>query len=152
DVVSFAAKIQRLYAHAVTRQDQTPARLAPQRQTEHAAQPPEALGVPLEKGVQYHLRVTVGEKAMTQRLQSGAELGMIVNLAVINQNHVAILAAHGLLARHEVDDHKPHCTQRNVRGFVNALLVRPAMNQRSGGPAYEARLNRAVFVGESDNS
>jgi hypothetical protein len=38
-----------------------------------------------------------------------------------------------------------------VRGFVNALLIGSAMNQRGSGPVNEVRMNAAVSVGESDN-
>jgi hypothetical protein len=89
---------------------------------------------------------------MSESLEFGAQLGMVVHLAVVNQNGIAILAVHGLLAGYEVDDREPYSTQRHVRGFVNALLVGPAMDQRRGGAADQIGLNRAVFMCESDNT
>ncbi len=89
---------------------------------------------------------------MSERLQFGAQFGVVVDFAVVYQHGVAILAAHGLLARDQVDDGEPDRAQRNVSGLENTLLVGAAMNQRRGGALDQAGLNRTVFMSESDDA
>ena len=59
--------------------------------------------------------------------------GEVVDFTIENQDGVAVIAAHGLLARNEVDDLQPHGTERHVGRFEYALLVRAAVEQRGGG-------------------
>ena len=61
--------VQRLDPHAVARQHQPLPRFRPQRHREHAAQPREALRVPLQERVQHRFGVAVGAEPVAQRFE-----------------------------------------------------------------------------------
>src|SRR6202040_2657637 len=58
-----------------------------------------------------------------------AQFAVVVDLAVEDQDGVAVVADHGLIAALQIDDLEAHRAQGNDWRFVDALLVRPAMNQ-----------------------
>lgn len=70
---------------------------------------------------------------MPERLELPAQLGMIVDFAVEDQDGVAVVAAHRLVAVAQVNDLQAHGTKRDVLGLMSSLLVRAAMDQRRGG-------------------
>ena len=71
---------------------------------------------------------------------------MIVNLAVEDQDGVAIVADHGLIAALQIDDLEAHRAQGNDFRFVGTLLVRTAMNQRVGSRANTCGVEYAAAV------
>ncbi len=103
-------------------------RLAPQRHREHPAQPREAVRVPLEERVQNRFGVAVGAEAMSALFQFAAQFQVIVDLAVEDDDGVAILGQDGLIAALHVDDLQPRRAQRDSLGLKDALLVRAAMD------------------------
>src|SRR5271156_3702582 len=58
------------------------------------------------------------------------QLDVIVNFPVENQDGIAIVADHRLIAARQIDNLQPHRPQRNMRRFPHTLLIRPAMRQR----------------------
>src|SRR3981081_900940 len=123
-------KIQGLDSETVPRENQPPCILRPNRQREHATQAREAILVPAEKGAQDYFGVAAGFEFLSVRFQFRAQFAMVVDLAVEDQYGVSVLAAHGLVARLQIDDLKAHGPHRNALRFVGALLVRTSMNQR----------------------
>ena len=72
----------------------------PDREREHAAEAVEAVDPPLLERVDDHLGVgVVGAEAMAGRLELGAELGVVVDLAVEDEPHRAVLVRHRLHRR-----------------------------------------------------
>ncbi len=72
-------------------------------------------------------------KAVTQHGQFFAKLGVVVDLAVENDDGVAIVAAHRLLAAAQIDDLQPDSAKRNRGRFPNALLIGSAMGDGTSG-------------------
>ena len=64
---------------------------------------------------------------------------MIVNFAVEYQDDVAVFANNRLISAGEIDNPQPHSAQRNIRRFVDALLVRAAVNKRTDGVSNTTR-------------
>ena len=48
---------------------------------------------------------------------------MVVDLAVENDNRIAILRAHGLIAAAQVNNLEPHRAHGNIGAFMRALLI-----------------------------
>ena len=76
----------------------------PQRHREHAAQPRETLGVPLEERIQNRFGIAAGAEAISALLQFPAQLQVIVDLAVKDDDGVAIFGYDGLISTLNVDD------------------------------------------------
>jgi hypothetical protein len=66
---------------------------------------------------------------MTARLEIGACVGVVVNLAVERHPDAAVLVRHRLLARGQVDDAQPAMGEGGRRVAVKAGLVRSAMRE-----------------------
>ena len=91
--------IQRLLAEPVARQDQPARAPVPQCQREHAAHPvedPRAPGVP---PIGDDLGVAAAAEDIAERFEIAADLGEIVDLAVIGQPDRAVLAGDRLVRR-----------------------------------------------------
>ena len=129
DVVAAAVVVERLDAHAVARQHQALARLGPEGHGEHSAQPRETGRVPLQERVQHRLGVAVANGSDGRRPSSSApQFPMVVDLAVEDDDRVAIVADDRLIAAVEVDDLEAHGAQRRLAAFEDALLVGTAMD------------------------
>jgi len=68
---------------------------------------------------------------MPRLCQFLAQVSVVIELAIENYDRVAVIGGHRLVATFEIDDAQPDGSQRHFRGFPDALLVWPAMNQRS---------------------
>ena len=64
---------------------------------------------------------------MPERFEFLANLGVVVDFAIEDDDGVAVFGAHGLIAAGEIDDLEPHRAHRDIRGFMRALLIRAAM-------------------------
>ena len=60
-----------------------------------------------------------------------AQLGVIVDFAVEDDDRFAIFSAKGLIAAREIDDLQAHRAERDHARFVRARLVRSAMRHRA---------------------
>ena len=74
------------------------------------------------------LGVRAGGEAVAPALQVGAQLLKIVDLAVEDDGHRAVLVADGLRPSLEVDDAKPARDQPHARLNEVPRLVRPAVD------------------------
>jgi hypothetical protein len=68
---------------------------------------------------------------VTRLLQLPAQLHVVVKLAIEDEDGVAVIAGHGLIALLQVDDFKTNGSQRHIARFPHALLIGAAVNQRS---------------------
>src|SRR5713101_843863 len=122
--------IQGLDAHAVARQDEPLLSRRPQRYGKHAVESLEAASAPSQEGLQHYFCVTAGSEDVAGVFQFVSQFTVIVDLAVENDDRLAVFAEQRLLAGLQIDDLQAHRSQGNVRGFVCALLVRTPMNER----------------------
>ena len=125
---------------------------APQRHREHPAQPREAIGVPFEERVQNRFGVAVRAEAMAALFQFPAQFQMIVDLAVEDDDGVAVLGKDGLIAALNVDDLQARRAQRDGLGFKDALLVRTAMDERRNRILDAAGRRGATSVRKAGNA
>src|SRR5260370_31241364 len=123
-----AADVQGFDAHSVTREHQPLPGMTPNRNCKHAAQTSKAFNIPLEKSPQHKLGIAIRAEMIPGLLQLLSKLAMVVDLAVENDNGVAVRAFKGLVPRYEVDDSQPNCAKRNVLGFVGSLLIGAPVN------------------------
>ena len=123
---------QRLDAAAVPRQKQRTCVLLPDSKRKNAVAPGHAVCAPLGKSVEQYLGVGVPVEAVPAGGQCGAQLGRVVELAVINQ-HVGFtlpVQLHGLQAVFEIHNRQPRVDERRRAADVHTALVRPAPRQR----------------------
>src|SRR5205823_8156797 len=76
------------------------------------------------------LRVAPRPEAVSARLERGAELRAVVDLAVAHGDDVARLVAKRLGAAGDVDDGEPPAAEGCVAGDRGPVAVRPAVGQR----------------------
>ncbi len=82
---------------------------------------------------------------MAERFQLFADLGVIVNFAVEDNDGIAVFGAHRLIAAGEINDLQPHRAHRSIGRFMHAVLIRAAMIEALHR-AVSIR-TRAVFAG-----
>src|SRR5690348_4441492 len=102
---------ERLDADAITCQHETFSRVRPKAQREHSTKPPETIRVPLAKRMQHHFGVAARSKSTPAGDELRAKLGVIVDLAVKDENQVAVLTDHRLIAVEQIDDLQAHRSQ-----------------------------------------
>ena len=125
-----ASPVQRLDPEAVPREHEAALARVPDRHREHATQPFRELNSVLLVEVNEHLGVrVVRAHAVTLALELGAQLRVVVDLAVLDDPDRLVLVRDRLIAALEVDDRQP--TRRERGGSVRdeAGGVRPAMNE-----------------------
>ncbi len=113
--------IQRLDAEGVTRQPQTALARIPERKREHAAQALHET-LPFKRiQVQKRLGIAVAVIARAARFAPGAQLRMIVDFAVENNQQLPIFRRHGLgRAFTQINDREPTMGEADA-----ALRIRP---------------------------
>jgi hypothetical protein len=105
--------------------------LRPESRGEHPAEAPEGIDIPFEKCVEGGFGVAPGMEPVTGLFQFLAQFRVVIQFSVEDQDGIALVGRHGLIAVLKVDDAEPHGSQRHFGGFPDTLLVRSAMNQRS---------------------
>jgi len=83
--------------------------------------------------MEHDLRVTGRDKSAAPGAKGTAQFLVIIDFTVEHQDHIAVFAAEGLVPAGEINDPEAHCAQGNIRRLVDALLVRPAVDQRPDG-------------------
>ena len=86
-------------------------------------------GVPLEERIQNRFGIAAGAEAIPALFQFAAQFQVIVDLAVEDDDGVAILGNDGLISARNVDNLQARRAQRDGFGLKDALLVRTAMNE-----------------------
>jgi len=120
--------IKRLDAHAIARKNKPALRLNPQTDGKHSPESLEARIAPMQKGIENYFGVTARVKAIACSLKLGAQLLMIEDLAVKNENHISIRALQRLVASAQVQDPQARCPERNLFRFELSLVVWTAVN------------------------
>src|SRR5574340_1120750 len=98
-----------------------------QRKGKHAAKAPHAVLAPGLPTVDDDFGVTAGMEDVAERLKFWHEFLIVVDLAVKDDRHRAVLVEQRLLAGGDVDDGKPPMGERDARPEVVAALIRPAV-------------------------
>ncbi len=139
--------VQRLDADAVAREKQRLRSGIPDRQAEHAAQPRDGVAPPLLVCVDDRFRVGGRVEPVPVRLELGAQLVVVVDLAVEHDPDGAILVVNRLMPGREVDDAQAAHPKRHLLVHPHALIVRSAVADDVAHPVDE----RAAGVqGERD--
>ena len=124
------AVIERLDAVAVAGEHEAPPLRVPERNREHAAQAPRELGAVLLVEMQVHLRVAVGAKHVALSLELAAQLGVVVDLPVLDDGARPVLVRDRLVAAGEVDDREAPRGETDGAVDVLAAAVRAAMDEQ----------------------
>ena len=97
------------------------------------------------------LGVAARMEAVTERLQLGYELLVVVDLAVVDDDDRAVLVVEGLLTGREIDDREPAVTERDTRLEVQAVAIGPAVGDRVVHAQRQAAV-RLTFESGVDNA
>jgi hypothetical protein len=81
--------------------------------------------------VQHYFGIAMRMELVAQGFEFVPEFRVIVDFAVEDQNGIAIITQHGLIAVFQIDDLQADGPQRHQGGLPNVLAIRPAMSQRS---------------------
>jgi len=126
---------QRLHPERVADQEQRPARPVEQREREDSVEPgrePDPL-VLVEMG--QDLGVAVGGQPVAAGQDGLAQLRVVVDLAVVHDDHGAVLVRHRLGPARHVLDRQPAVGEVNRLAAEEPLAVRPPVGDRVGhGP------------------
>src|SRR5882724_161510 len=134
DALSVPIIEERLLAEAVAHEDQTGRRAVPERAREHPVEPAERLEPFADVEREEHFRVRPGAKHVAPLLELGLQLGIVVDLPVEADAHLAVRSLHRLLAARQVDDAQAPVRECHGSGLVESLLVGTPMAQDFGHP------------------
>ena len=146
--------VERLDAEEVARAHEALLRRVPDGDGEHAAQLLEHVRAPRLVAVDDGLRVAVRDERVAHRLELGAQLLEVVDLAVERDGHGAVGVLHGLAGAFEVDDRQAAKAHRDVVVHEEALVVGPAVGDAVGHVLDDGLVGLPVVVdrGESHES
>jgi hypothetical protein len=146
--------LERLDAEPVAGEEQGLLRLIPEREREHAAEVRDAGLAPFLPGMDDDLGVGCGAEAVAARAEGIAQLAEIVNLAVVDDDHRAVLVEHRLGAGREVDDRQAGVREPDARRHVHALAVGTAVRLGPVHPVEQPPLDRrpAARIEDADEA
>src|SRR5580704_9734400 len=147
-ILAAECEIERLDPHSIAREHQTLGRFRPQRHSEHPAHFGKAIRVPFEKRLQYRFRIAVRMELAPASFQLLAQLQMIVNFPVERDHRPSGSICYWLIAAVQIDDLQARSAKRNSSRFENALLIRPAMQQRCDRILNSAWMRNVVTMRE----
>ena len=143
--------VERLDAEAVARDHRPPFAPVPDGRAELAAQVLRIPGAVLLVEVRQDLRVAAARERVTASLEAGADVLVVVELAVLDRPDVPVLARDRLVTARDVDDAEPSDAERDALREVRPAVVRAAMRhgvrhavedvRRHDGPRLAAHLN-----------
>ena len=140
--------VERLDPVAVAREHEAAARRVPDRDREHPAQPLGEAGAVLLVEVDEHLGVGVRAEGVAGALELVAQLGVVVDLAVLDDDDAAVLVRDRLVAAGEVDDREAPRAERDLAVDVLAAAVGAAVDELGAHRA--KRLDVGVPVAARD--
>ena len=121
--------VQRLFAHAIARQQQALPGRIPQRQRKHAVEARQHRITPLLVTVHDHFGVAVGRETMAAFFQLGPQGAIVIDLAVVHDLDRAVFIPDRLIAARHVDDRQPPHRQPQAAVDEEPVAVRAAMNK-----------------------
>jgi hypothetical protein len=139
--------VKRPHPQPIAGQRQSPAARVPQPDGELSVEPRERLLAPGLVGVDDHLGVAGRPEGVPQRLQFGAQLAVVEDLAVERHPQRAVLVAQRLLAGREVDDRQPGVGQPGPLVPVDPKFIRSAVVEGAGHGAQLGRRRRTCLRG-----
>ena len=122
--------VQRLHAEPVAREKQRLLGAVPERKGEHAAESIDAALPPALPGVHDDFGVAACLEDVPERLQLGDQRLIVVDLAIEDDDDIAILVVDRLLAGREIDDRETSVAERHPRLEMLAIAIRAAMRLR----------------------
>src|SRR6185312_4171116 len=128
-----AVIIKRLLAESVARQEHPTPRAVIDREGKHAIEPRRQILAPFGIAMDEDFRIRmIGAEARPARLEFGAKLAMIVDLAVEDDADALVRVPHRLRAAGDIDNRKPAMAEIDARWWIGieAFAVRAAMRER----------------------
>ena len=147
-----ARVVQRLDAEVVAGEHERAGDVVAQvedRQRPHAVEAGEAVGAPLEVGVEHDLGVARGVERVAERLELGPQLAEVVDLAVVGELHETVVGAHRLVTTGGVDDGESAVAEAGERVLEEALTVGTPVGDASGHGGQEGGVGRAPEPGNA---
>jgi hypothetical protein len=95
------------------------------------------------------LGVAPGVQRVTAAHEVFSQLGVVVDQPIEDDDHVAVLVGHGLGAAGRVEDREAAIAQTHPVADVEALAVRPAVDERVGHGADERLIAEAERSGDT---
>ena len=135
--------VERLDPVAVAREHEAAARGVPDRDREHPAQPLGEAGAVLLVEMDEHLGVGVRAEGVPGALELVAQLGVVVDLAVLDDDDAAVLVRDRLVAAGEVDDREAPRAERDLAVDVLAGAVGAAVDELRRSSREAPRRRRA---------
>ena len=134
--------IEWFLAQPVARQEQAAAVAIPQCEGELAIELPQAVGAETFPRVDDGFRIgVIAAEHMPEGCELRPQLGKIVNIAVEDDHHRAVLVAHRLAPAGDVDDGQPAMAEADPRLDMKPVAVRAAMRERRGHAAQQRRVD-----------
>ena len=110
--------IQRLDADAIANQKERSLRIVPKRKGKHPIQTKETLFAPFSPGGQQDFGVALGAKTVALGSKFVAQLAIVVNLSVENNDQAAVVRKHRLVSGAAgIDDRQAPVTNTNAAPF-----------------------------------
>jgi len=147
-----AAEVEGFDAHAVAGEDEALAGGGVEGDPEHAAEAGEDAGVPGEEALEDDFGIGVGVEVVAEGGEFGAEFAVVIDLAVEDDDGVAVGGIDGLFAAGEINDAEADGTEGDVGGDVDAPLVGAAMVEGLGGRFDSAGGGGTATMGEAGYS
>ncbi len=144
DAVRKDRVVQRLDAHPVASQEQRLGVGIPQREREHAAKALDTALTPRLPSVHDDFRVAARVELVTEGLQLGNQLLVVVDLAVEDDDDGAVLVVERLLTGRDVDDGQPPMPQGNPGCMMLAAAIGSAMLLQVVHPAQQLAVQIAT--------
>ena len=141
--------VERLLSQPVTSEEQPPLGAVPDGEGEHAGEALDARFAVRGVGVEDDLGVAPRPEPTTAGLQHGPQLAEVVDLAVEDDPVASRGVAHGLLARHEIDDRQTRHPEADVGRGVDSRVVRPAVLEEPEHRGHELARRRADMAGDA---
>jgi len=91
-----------------------------------------------------HLGVALRPEDVAEARQLGNQFPIVVDLAVVHDDHAAVLVVERLLSRREVDDRESAMAQAEPGLEMQAMFVRPAMQLAFVHARYEIARDRPL--------
>jgi len=141
--------VERLLAQPIAGEEEPARGVVPDGEGEHADEPLDACLAVDSVGVQDHLGVASRLKPAARGHELGAQLAIVVDLAVEDDPVAAGGVAHGLAPGHEIDDRQPRHPEPDVAGGVDARVVGAAMLEKAEHRGQELARGRADVAGDA---
>ncbi len=142
EFVARTAVDERLDAQPIARAPAAAGDGVPQKKAEHAVEPRQRALAPADQRGQQHLGVRPCDEAPRRR-QLRAQLGTLIELAVVDEDVAPVGADHGLRAADGVDDREPIGAEAGDGARPPAGAVGTAMGLRRQEPANARRIGTA---------